>query len=269
MTKRRRDLGRKRSRRRQAPRDRSRPAGLPSGAGERVRRSQGKGRRSPPGSRKIQPSLQALRELFGACGFELDDVQTNRFWQYFLRIRARNQEINLTRIRGFEGVVVKHFVDCAMAGRLTSLPSPLLDLGSGGGFPGVPLKILHPELDVILAEGRKVRAAFLDEVRRCLRLPRLYLYEHQVRPDYREPVQGVVTRAVEPIAATLERVDGCLVRGGRAIFMKGPSVDPELAEARARFEGAYRLVEDHAYLLPGTDHRRRLVVYERLEGPGR
>ncbi len=260
MTKRRKESSRKRS-----ARGRTRPGG----AQKKGRRSQGKGCRSPPGPGRVQPSPQALRELFGACGFKLDDVQTNQFWQYFLRIRARNQEINLTRIRGFEGVVVKHFVDCAMAGRLTSLPSPLLDLGSGGGFPGVPLKILHPEIDVILAEGRKVRAAFLDEVRRCLRLPRLYLHEHQIRPDYREPVQGVVTRAVEPIAATLERVDGCLVRGGRAIFMKGPSVDPELAEARALFEGAYRLVEDHAYLLPGTDHRRRLVVYERLEGPGR
>ncbi|MFH0911518.1 MAG: 16S rRNA (guanine(527)-N(7))-methyltransferase RsmG [Planctomycetota bacterium] len=218
-----------------------------------------------PRAEKASPGR--MRDLFRVCGFELTDLQANLFWQYYLRLKARNQEINLTRIHRFEEVVIKHFVDSAMVGRLCALPSPLLDVGSGGGFPGVPLKILHPEVALILAEGRRLRAAFLEEIRRSLRLPLLYLYGRQVRPDYAEPVGGVVTRAVERIAGTLARVQGCLRKGGRAIFMKGPSVEPELLEAKEAWGASYALREDHAYLLPGTDHRRRLIVYERLDGP--
>jgi 16S rRNA (guanine(527)-N(7))-methyltransferase RsmG len=213
---------------------------------------------------KESPAL--LRQILEACGLQPGPVQINQLWQYYLRIRERNQEINITRIRRFPEVVVKHYADCALVGTLTELPGPLMDLGSGGGFPGVPLKILHPEVPIVLAEGRRLRVEFLEEVRRSLRLPQLYIYGHQVHPQTVEPARAVVTRAVERIRATLERIDGCLCRGGRAIFMKGPSVDPEIRETETRLAGRYRLLEDHAYELPATDHKRRLVVFERLDG---
>jgi len=151
-----------------------------------------------------------MRTLFADAGVDdLSDLQINLFWQYYLRLKARNQEINLTRIHRFEDVVIKHFVDCLLPGRLTELPSPLMDLGSGGGFPGVPLKILHPEVEILLAEGRRLRVAFLEEVRRSLRLPKLHIHGARIHPDLCEPrVAGVITRAVERIEATLPRVEG-------------------------------------------------------------
>jgi 16S rRNA (guanine527-N7)-methyltransferase len=200
------------------------------------------------------------------CGLEVNDLQVNLFWQYYLRLRERNRDINLTRIHRFEDVVVKHFVDCGMVGLLTALPSPLMDIGSGGGFPGVPLKILHPDVEIVLAEGRRLRVEFLEEVRRSLRLPKLHIHGHQIHPGNTDPqMQSVVTRAVERIGKTLQRVEGHCPVGSRAIFMKGPSVDPEIEEVKDGAPGArWRLAEDHHYLLPSTDHKRRLVVYERI-----
>jgi 16S rRNA (guanine(527)-N(7))-methyltransferase RsmG len=220
-----------------------------------------------PEWRMEKPSPELMQKILDACGIPVDAVQLNLFWQFHLRLRERNRESNLTRIHSFPDVVVKHFVDCAMAGTLTVLPSPLMDLGSGGGFPGIPLKILHPEVRIVLAEGRRLRVEFLEEVRRCLRLTDLHIYGKQVHSGHEEPVGGVVTRAVERAERTLRRVSGCVVRGGRVILMKGPNCDGEMREAERGLGESYRLVEDHRYVLPSTDHKRRLLVYQRLDGP--
>ncbi len=92
------------------------------------------------------------------------------------------------------------------------------------------------------------------------------VYAHKVGRDYPGQVGGVITRAVASIAETLDRVASCLAPGGRMIFMKGPECDQEMAEAAETHAEAFRLAADHAYSIPGTEHRRRLVVYERLEG---
>ncbi|MHC4871970.1 MAG: 16S rRNA (guanine(527)-N(7))-methyltransferase RsmG [Planctomycetota bacterium] len=214
-----------------------------------------------------KPSPTLMKKIFADCGFELDDLKINLFWQFYLRLKERNKEINITRIHKFDDTVVRHFVDCIIVGKYTKLPSPILDIGSGGGFPGVPLKIVNPDTEIILGEGRKLRVEFLEEVRKCLRLPKLYIYGHQIHPSFTDPINGAITRAVEVVPKTLARVRGGLQKGGRVILMKGPKVDPELEEAAKTFKDEYKLIEDHAFVLPGTDHKRRVVVYERLIGP--
>ena len=117
---------------------------------------------------------------------------------------------------------------------------------------------------MILAEPRGARAEFLREVCRELKLTEVEVYAHKVGRDYPGQVGGVITRAVASIAETLDRVASCLAPGGQMIFMKGPECDHEMAEAAETHAGAFRLAADHAYSIPGTEHRRRLVVYERL-----
>ena len=147
------------------------------------------------------------------------------------------------------------------------MPSPLMDLGSGPGMPGVPLKIVRPEIDIRLAETRSVRNRFLEEVTRDLGLAGLSIVGHGISPADEAPVAGIITRAVEPMADTLARVSGCLIQGGRVIFMKGPDCDTELEDARRRFAETYELVQDTAYSIPTTDNQRRLVVFKRLDQP--
>ena len=115
--------------------------------------------------------------------------------------------------------------------------------------------------------GGAARGAFkfLREVCQELALEQVEVYAHKVGPGFPGQVAGVISRAVASIPETLDRVASCLAPGGRMIFMKGPGCDDEIAEAKATLAGTFRLVEDHAYAIPGTPHQRRLVVYERLE----
>ncbi len=214
----------------------------------------------------MTPGPHSLETILKRCGIGLDAAQLNLLWRYHQILRKANAELNLTRIHNFENMVLKHYVDSLLVLDFVELPAPLIDMGSGPGLPGIPLKIARPEVAMILAEPRGARAAFLRDVCAELGLKDVEIFAHKVGKDYPGQVGGVITRAVGPIAETLDRVAACLATGGRMIFMKGPECDQEIAEAAQTHAGLFRLAADHAYAIPGTDHRRRLVVYERLEG---
>ena len=201
-------------------------------------------------------------ELFRNCGLVLTDEQMERFWAFHRLLIQRNDELDLTRIRKFRNMVLKHYVDSALIASLTDPPSPLLDIGTGAGFPGLPLKIVRPDLEIILAEGRAKRLQFLEEAIETLGLTGMEVYPHKVTPRLDRPVRGVITRDLEAMDKTLERARGFLPQGGRVLFMKGPAADQEIADALERFPGEFRLIQDEAYLLPGTGIRRRLCVFE-------
>ncbi len=213
------------------------------------------------------PSPERLAALFVACGIDLTSGQRDRLWAYHQMLRQANDALNLTRIHNFTNMVLKLYVDSVLPATLTPLPSPILDLGSGPGMPGVPLKIFRPEIDIRLAETRSIRNRFLQSVVDALGLNGLTVVGHGISPAYETPIAGVITRAVEPMTDTLDRVAGCLDQNGRVIFMKGPDCDGELEEVRQRFSSTYDLIQDTAYRIPTTDHQRRLVVLERRSRP--
>ncbi len=214
----------------------------------------------------MTPGPKALELILERCGIELDGEQIGLLWSYHQMLRAANARLNLTRIHNFENMVLKHYVDSLLVLRFVELPSPLMDMGSGPGLPGIPLKIACPDVRMILAEPRGARATFLNEVCERLRLDEIEVYDHKVGPDYPGQVAGVISRAVGSIPDTLDRVASCLAPGGRMLFMKGPECDDEIVAARESNAGLFRMSADHAYEIPGTPHRRRLVVFERLEG---
>jgi len=228
----------------------------------------GKPERSKPRSRAPErfqpvreetPSAARLSQMFAACGMRLSEAQVNQFWTFHQLLRRRNDELDLTRLHGFETIVLKHYVDCALVATLVDLPSPLLDLGTGAGFPGIPLKIVRPDLHLILAEPRPKRVAFLEEAVQALGLRDVEIVPQRIGVGFERPVRGVITRAVASIPATLGRLEPWLAPGALALFMKGPSVDDELTAIIPGF----RLRRDLPYSIPGTQHARRLVVLER------
>lgn len=205
--------------------------------------------------------------LLERSGITLADSQAERLWSYHNLLRQYNPELNLTRIHNFENMVLKLYVDSILPGTLIQLPSPLMDLGSGPGMPGIPLKIAFPELEVILAESRSKRTDFLKIVIEKIQLKKISVISKSISESFREPVNAVITRAVENMVPTLERISGCLAQGGLAVFMKGPGCDPEVADAVDKCGGQYRLSADIPYRIPHTTHDRRLVVFERLSAP--
>lgn len=226
------------------------------------RSAKGHSGNKPPGPGQMDALLQR-------CGIRLTDGQLNQLWAYHQLLRRHDDELNLTRIRNFENMVVKLYADSILPALHAALPSPLLDLGTGPGMPGIPLKIFRPDLHILLAESRRHRTDFLKTAVSELGLPGLDVVERGIAPDYDRPVAGVITRAVEPMADTLARVAGCLVQDGMVLFMKGPRCDEEIETAAKGFAAAYELTQDLPYQIPHTPHRRRLVTFQRKIEPVR
>jgi 16S rRNA (guanine(527)-N(7))-methyltransferase RsmG len=223
-------------------------------------------RKSPQPAADL-PIIDDMAALLFDCGIQLNRTQLKCLWMYHGLIREYNPVLNLTRIRNFKNMVLKLYVDSLLPADMLDLPSPLLDLGTGPGMPGIPLKIYRPRLEIILAESREKRADFLRRAVDHIKLTGIRVISGRITPRFEEPVAGVITRAVETIERTLERISGCLDADGRVIFMKGPHCDAEIAAAGDRFRHSYALVLDRAYSIPHTFHQRRLLVYRRSDEP--
>lgn len=210
-----------------------------------------------------------MRRLFEAHGMTVTKRAHAQFWDYYCLLREHNAALDLTRIMGIEATVLKHFIDCMIVADLIPVEGPLLDIGSGPGFPGAPLAIRCPDVPVILAESRGKRVTFLKMLKEKLGLKNAEIYARSVREDSPLRARMIVTRAVEVIPATLRRVEGLLEPGGRVAFMKGPNCGQEVTEAQQGFKGVYRMCDDIRYTLPETDQKRRLVVFEKRVAPAK
>jgi len=214
--------------------------------------------------KRVTPNQENMDQMLRKAGITLKPNQVDQLWKYHQLIRKRNDDRELTRIVGFEPMVVKHYIDCMIVGDLCRIPSPIVDVGSGAGFPGIPLKIRYPNLKMILAEPRPKRIDFLNEVIRELGLKDIEVFEHKVvSRSFTIPVKAVITRAVETMDKTALRTSAALEMGGQLIFMKGPNANDEMKEMKRRFGQSFNLVLDHPYTLPDSPHERRLVIYEK------
>lgn len=221
-----------------------------------------------PDTHRHEPGPTRLAELFARSGIRLTPRQLDLFWGFHQLLRRRNAELDLTRLHSFDAMVLKLHVDSALVTTLTELPSPLLDLGSGAGFPGIPIKILCPKLKLVLAEPRAKRVQFLHEAIATLGLSDIEVVPHRIGRRFAPQVAGVITRALESIPETLERVLGSLGPGARVIFLKGPGCQDEIDEALERRGDDFELELDRAYAIPATEFERRLVILKK-RGPER
>lgn len=218
---------------------------------------------------KFPPTFEGLQRMLEASQAELTPLGYKQLWTFHQLLRERNEDGDLTRIRAFESMVTLHYVDCIYVAKKLGdkLPSPILDIGSGAGFPGIPLKIAAPHLHVISSEGRARRVAFQDEAIAAMGLQGIETFCGKTFSSFPKPVQGIVTRALERIPVTLARVRAFVPPGGLAVFMKGPHCDEEIVEAQRDFASAWQLEDDIAYQLPFSTHHRRLVTFRRLDDP--
>lgn len=218
-----------------------------------------------PKDRRLQPTIESMLFLLKKADIKLNRDQVSQLWRYHNLIRSRNQDRDLTRIIGFEPMIIKHYIDSMVVGKYFNFPSPIVDIGTGAGFPGIPLKIRYPHLKMILAEHRPKRIAFLKEAIEELGLRNIEVFEHKVvSQSFQTPVKGVVTRALEEIEKTVLRTSAALEDGGYLIFLKGPAVDPEIEQAKRRFGDSLKLVMHQKFHLPVAGHERRLVIFQKV-----
>lgn len=227
---------------------------------------QGKRHQKPQQIYSATEANDRLRDLFSRHGMEnIGHSERQKLSEFYEILMLQQEKENFTRLLSLKDVGIKHFVDSMIVAKLCKLQFPLLDMGTGPGFPGIPLKILFPNEKIILAEGVQRRVEFLKIAREKLQLKELDIIGRNVNPWFMYPVKGVITRAVEDVRNTLLNVTSCLQTGGKVFLMKGPGVDPEIKLAEKEVGNIYKLQEDIAYTLPNTTHDRRLLIYEKIK----
>ncbi len=192
-------------------------------------------------------------------------LERQKLAEFYELLMNNQSKENFTRLLTIKDIAIKHFIDCIIISKLTDFSFPLLDLGTGPGFPGIPLKILYPKEKIILAEGVRRRVEFIKNVRQTMKLENLDIIGRNITPFFAYPVNGVITRAVEDVRNTLKKVLTCLNYHGRVYFMKGPNVDPEIHLAEKEVGAYYKLEKDIPYQLPNTPHERRLLIYRKIK----
>ncbi|MGC2433367.1 MAG: 16S rRNA (guanine(527)-N(7))-methyltransferase RsmG [Desulfobaccales bacterium] len=213
--------------------------------------------------------MTLLQEGAVALGLDLPPVALAQFRFYLTELKLWNARVNLTGLKSDQDMVVKHFLDSlAVLPFLGGRPS-LADLGSGPGFPGLALKLVRPELPLTLLEARQKKAAFLEYLISCLKLPGVrvacaHLTPAQAR-EWGPRFQAVVSRATFPLGRFLELAAPLLLPGGLALALKGPLLaggELEAAAAAGRLLGLEPL-ELKPYRLPVSGEPRLAVSSRR------
>lgn len=203
-----------------------------------------------------------METLLKFYGVDLQRNTLDQLWEFHQLLRSHNDDQDLTRLNAFETIVERHYADCTLINAfMDEWPARMLDIGSGAGFPGIPLKLVNPQIHLTLCEPRPNRVQFLEMVIRELGLKNIDVFGHKATSNSLvTPVDGIITRAFEVMDKTLLRVSNCLKPGGRAIFMKGPAVKEEIQQFNSP---GYEFVGEHYYSIPNSTQERALIVLQR------
>lgn len=235
----------------------------------------GQGRRSFPQSRYafgdgIIPGMEILKRGAASLGLNLNPAQLERFETYYRELIEWNQRFNLTAITDYEEAQVKHFLDSLTIAVAITPDGLVLDVGTGAGTPGLPLKILYPDLKLCLLEATAKKTQFLDHVCRRLGLAGVEIITGRAeevahRPDYRERFDFVVARGLAPLVTLVELTLPFCRPGGCLIAAKRGDIDAEVRAstgATGRLGG--RLGEIKTVAPEGLPEGNRLVIIDKV-----
>lgn len=201
----------------------------------------------------------------------LSEKQEKQFCDYYELLTEWNKVMNLTAITEYSEVVMKHFVDSLSIIEMIDMNSvkKVIDIGTGAGFPGIPLKIVFPHIEMTLLDSLKKRIGFLDTVIEQLELKNIEAIhgraEEYARKDgYRESYDLCVSRAVANMSTLSEYCLPYVKKGGYFIPYKSGKIDNELEESRkALFLLGGKLKNVYKFNLSDTDLSRSLIMIEK------
>ena len=203
-----------------------------------------------------------------AFGIDLFEKTMEAFDLYLRELLKWNEKMNLTAIRSEKGIVLKHFLDSLSV--VPHLPkiSSLLDIGSGAGFPGIPLKMVQPSLEVTLIDSVRKKIDFQSHIIRTLGLKGIgaihgRIQDREILESFGGRFDAVIARAFSDLNTLLLLSFPFLKKGGIILAMKGEGAGEELKRLPLSTRNRYRWIKTATFSLPFSSFKRSILLFEK------
>ncbi len=216
-----------------------------------------------------------LEKLLSDIGIEYKAEFLEKLERFYFLLTEKNRFLNLTAITEYDEVMRKHFADCLFVLKYQKFYAGqrVLDLGTGGGFPGIPLKIFLPDTEFVLMDSVRKKLKFLEEVFSDLELKNISVVHGRAEDlahseEYREQFDLVLSRAVSNLSSLSELTLPFVKTGGRFISYKGDNGKVELSladNAISLLGGRVDILNE--YVLPGGDRRCLIFINKEKKCP--
>lgn len=218
-------------------------------------------------------NLEILKTGIENFGLEATEEKLQNLKKYREILVEWNKVMNLTGIEEEREVYIKHFLDSisAVTNNYINDDISLIDVGTGAGFPGMPLKICLDNLKLTLLDSLNKRINFLNDVKEKIKLENMEAIHSRAEEfcqnkKYREKFDIAVSRAVANLSVLAEYLLPAVKVGGQVICMKGSQVEEELNDAKFALKelgGKIKSVDE--FCLPGTDMKRNVIIVEKIK----
>ncbi len=219
----------------------------------------------------MEYNLDQFKKGLSDLNINLTEKQTQQFLKYYEILVETNKVMNLTAITEFDEVIEKHFLDSLSLVRVFDLNRnvKILDLGTGAGFPGIPLKITFPEIDIVLADSLNKRVKFLNEVVETLQLNQVETVHGRAEElaknkKYREQFDLCTSRAVANLSSLSEYCIPFVKEGGRFISYKSGEIEEEVDQAKRAIHVLGGKL-DQVYKFDLHEQKRSFVIIEKVK----
>lgn len=214
--------------------------------------------------------LNKLKADSNELNIELTDLQLEKFYTYMNILLEWNEKINLTAITEPTEIIKKHFIDSLTIKKHIGDDTSVIDVGTGAGFPGIPLNIVSNTSNIVLLDALNKRLNFLNEVINKANLKNIKTIHFRAEEagknkEYREKFDIATSRAVAPLNILVEYLLPLVKIGGKCICMKGSNIEEELENSKKAISilgGKIETIEE--FYLPGTDMVRNIIVINKI-----